>query len=192
MSHDTAAIAIAVVIIPKQAAEVSNLFVSKYCKPMSILPFPGRSSDGSGNVLRYTATTTQSNKIELTVGIAVLPIETCGRGMFLTKPSLNGLSAWAASSSFSTVPTFSTTPPDPQYLSQPVALCLFVPISVTSIALSQRCSMMSVSSIISSSSALNEAAQSAITTKKKVRICCRNFNLAGIFFDVSHVLQQLI
>ena len=160
----------------------------------ALLQLPRRPSDHTGTRPQCLSTE-QSRKKGVAVGVAVLPIERYGPGMFLTEPSLPALSAWAASS-------FSTVPPK-TFVDQlqPVSVCLFVPISVTSIALPER-NLRHNSTLLSSSTSILKpvlstfphshlATQSVVMTRRKIKNCCKKYKLAGIFFDVSYTKMYL-
>ena len=196
MSHDSAAVAIAVVILSTKSIEEDKNVLGQNFASGALLQLPRRPSDHTGTSPQCLSTE-QSRKKGVAVGVAVLPIERYGPGMFLTEPSLAALSAWAASS-FST--TLITSVPTKTFVDQlqPVSVCLFVPISVTSIALPERHnSTLQSSSTLTSTPVLstfphsNIATQSVVMTRKKIKNCCKKYKLVGIFFDVSYTKMYL-
>ena len=193
MSHDSAAVAIAVVILSAVPIEEDKNVLARNFIPGALLELPRRSSDHTMTSPKCPFTE-QSRKKGIVVGVAVLPIERYGPGMFLTEPSLAALSAWAASS-FSTPLVPSVPVQNFAYQSQPVSVCLFVPISVTCLALHERTSHHKSSLLSSTSTSTpvlptfphpNVATQSAVMTRRKVKNCCKKYRLAGIFYDVSY------
>ena len=163
MPYDSAAIAVAAVILPKGSEHFQDHIQKQQCS-------------NKRKSLRQSASANDQMMDSVNAlgkaGTGILPMEMPGRGMFLTEPSLESLSHWA-SSHLSPSPTSSL-------LIQNARLCLFFPISVTSLTANQV-----LTTITHTSSTTKATLLSTAPDYRLIKRCCERSNLTGIYFDVS-------